>query len=359
MTNPENPFDLIKRLLAQKQINPRDLFKNYLGLIIIVSIIALSILYKMFFTYVGPNEYGIKVKQVGFNAGVQKKVYGTGLHFLIPTMQSMERLPRDIQTLELTETPRMYRRMRNIKTGRPAHIQTSDGFYVDVDCTILYRIKDPYKVITTLGKKGIYESSILPKVEPAIKRTLGKLTTEEFYNSPLRVEKTNDAKKILQVEFEEKGLEVINVLVRYFHYSEEIQKNIEEKKLKDQLVFKNKAEARAAFEESKLKKVIEEGEANVSVALAKGEAYVTMKNAERDNYVRKIHARADLLIKEAEAEKTRLKNIALRMGGSNQMVGIEMAKVLGGLETIILSSDGKNGLNPLDLKKTLNMFEVR
>ena len=58
---------------------------------------------------------------------------------------------------------------------------------------------------------------------------------------------------MLNAELRQKGLKVENILVRYFRYSKEIQKNIEEKKLKDQLVFKNQAEARAAIEEAKLK----------------------------------------------------------------------------------------------------------
>ena len=40
--------------------------------------------------------------------------------------------------------------------------------------------------------------------------------------------------------------------MRYFRYGDEMQKNIEEKKLKDQLVFKNQAEARASTEEATL-----------------------------------------------------------------------------------------------------------
>ena len=73
---------------------------------------------------------------------------------------------------------------------KAAHIQTSDGFFVDVDVSILYHIADPYKVITTIGPGRLYEDNgIIPKVESKLKETLGEMTTEEFYNSPLRAEK--------------------------------------------------------------------------------------------------------------------------------------------------------------------------
>ena len=46
----------------------------------------------------------------------------------------------------------------------------------------------------------------------------------------------------------------------------------------------------------------------VAVELEKGKAYVTRKQAEKDLYFRQKMAEADLLVKLAEAEKTRLKN---------------------------------------------------
>ena len=56
--------------------------------------------------------------------------------------------------------------------------------------------------------------------------------------------------------FTTKGIEVDQVLVRYFKYSPEIQKNIEAKKLQDQMVFTNRSAARAAKETDSNKQII-------------------------------------------------------------------------------------------------------
>ena len=102
----------------------------------------------------------------------------------------------------------------------------------------------PYLTFTTIGPGTLYEDNgIIPKAEPALKETLGKLTTEEFYNSPMRVKKAEEARAQLNNELNQKGLEVDQVLVRYFKYSPEIQKNIEEKKFQDQMVFTNQSAA--------------------------------------------------------------------------------------------------------------------
>jgi hypothetical protein len=231
---------------------------------------------------------------------------------------------------------------------------------VDVDVSILYHIKDPYLVFTTIGPGTLYEDNgIIPKAEPALKETLGKLTTEEFYNSPMRVQKAEEAKQNLNVELKVKGIEVDQVLVRYFIYSPEIQKNIEAKKLQDQMVFTNQSAARAAREEAELKKIVQEGMVIAAVEIENGKAYVTRKIAEKDLYARKIKANADLQVKLAEAERVRLKNEALKGIGSERMVALKMADAYKGLDVIILPSDGPHGVNPLNLDNALQLFDVR
>ena len=305
--------------------------------------------------YVEPNEVAIKQVKIGLNRGIQKQVYTTGLHFMIPGMHMFHVFPKDLQVFELTS---IQTSASSRFIDKSAHIQTSDGFFVDVDVSVIFRIEDPLKVIETIGPGELYFiNGILPKTEPALKETLGTLTTEEFYNPYLRVEKMNEARDVLAAELKEKGISVEQVLVRYFKYSREIQRNIEEKKLKDQLIFKNRAEARAATQGAQLEKIIEEGEAIIKIELEKGNAYRITRKAEQELYARKKEAQGNLLVKKAEAYKTKLKNRALKGLGSENLVGLEMAKVLEGVQVIVLPSDGVHGVNPLNLEKTRVMFD--
>lgn len=325
----------------------------------LVGVVLLLLVYELLFVYVHPDEYGVKVARIGMHRGVQKEVYHAGLALVLPFgLQQMYRLPKGIQVLELTNFPETA--ALAVRKDRAAHIQTSDGFFVDVDVSMLYHIKDPYLVFTTIGPGTLFEDNgIIPKAEPVLKETLGKLTTEEFYNSPMRVKKAEEAKVQLNAELNSKGIEVDQVLVRYFKYSPEIQKNIEEKKLQDQMVFTNQAAARAAKEEAQLKKIIQEGMVIAAVEIEKGKAYVTRKIAEKDLYVRKIKAESNLLVRLAEAQRVRLKNDSLKGMGSERMVGLKMAEAYQGLELIVLPSDGAHGVNPLDLNNTLKLFDVR
>lgn len=325
-------------------------------------VLLLKLLTPLCFSYVGPNEYGIKVVQIPLLSarGVHPEVYHTGYHLVLRPfgIEHMFLFPKDVQVLDLTGARE--EAARDAKVGKPAHIQTSDGFFVDVDVSILYHVKDPYAVFTRLGPGRLFESNgIVPKAEPILKQTLGELTTEEFYNSPRRAAKAATARELLAADLAPYGLAVEQVLVRYFRYTDEIQKNIEDKKLKDQLVFKNQAESRAAYEGAQLKKMVQEGQAAVGVKLQEGRAYVTRKNAERDLYVRSKRAQADLLVQLAEARKTHLRNEALQGAGSDRMVGLKLAEVYRGLELVVLPSDGAGGVNPLDLERTMQLLEVR
>ncbi len=343
-----------------------QLWSNAFFRAVVLPILAVFVLLKLLtplcFTYVAPNEYGIKVVQVPVlsKRGVHEEVYDTGYHFVLRPfgVEQMFLFPKDIQVLDLTGTRE--ESAQEAKVTKPAHIQTSDGFFVDVDVSILYHVKDPYTVFTRLGPGRLFESNgIVPKAEPILKQTLGELTTEEFYNSPLRTAKAETARELLEKELGQYGLEVKQVLVRYFRYTDEIQKNIEEKKLKDQLVFKNQAESRAAVEGALLKKMVQEGQAAVGVKLQEGQAYMTRKDAERDLYVRTKHAEADLLVKLADAKKTQLRNDALQGAGSDRMVGLKLAEIYKGLELVVLPSDGPGGVNPLDLEHTMKLLEVK
>jgi len=346
---------------AKKGKNP-DFINVIRGALVlaVVLIIVFIVLFNMFFVYIEPYEYGVRVVKVPLlhKRGVSSQEFTAGLHFVLPfNLERMYTFPRNVQLLELTEYPTGN---RLATYEQAANIQTSDGFFVTVDVSILYHISDPYKVFTTLGPGNNYISQgLLPKAEPILKESFGELNTEEFYNSYKRWQQSELALAMLNQDLKPKGLQVNNVLVRYFKYSSEIQKNIEEKKLKDQLVFKNQAEAKAAIEEAKLKKVIEEGEAQLKIKMEEGNAYVVTRNAERDAYVRKRHAEADLLIKLADAEKTRLKNEALQGRGASSLVGLQLAELLSNLQMIVLPSDGEGGINPLDIDSVLRMLEVR
>jgi regulator of protease activity HflC (stomatin/prohibitin superfamily) len=173
------------------------------------------------------------------------------------------------------------------------------------------------------------------------------------------VQKSAAAQISLEAELKDKGIEVLQVLIRRYTYDQRYQQAIEQRKIQDQTVYKNEAEAKAASANAAKNKIVAEGAASVQVELARGEAEVKKLEADADLYRRKKAADGDLLVKLAEAQGTELENQALRGVGSENMVGLRMADALRGTRVIILPSDGEGGMNPLDLRTLLKRFDVK
>ncbi len=310
------------------------------------------VLYATFTTYVLPDEFAVRQVYVGPGKGIQEELYGPGLHFVMPGYERLHGFPRDLQLLEFNDND-----ISNSEGSfqSPAiRIQTSEGYQVTVDVAIAYRIVDPYKVMTELGPGELYLTSLVsPRSDKVLRQKLGELNAEDFYSGFRRRHAAEEARELLAAEVEGAGIQIWSVMVRHYTYDKRYQEAIEQRKIQDQTVFKNKAEALAATQEAEKNRVQAEGLARVEVERERGRSEVQKIEADADLYYRQKIAEGGLLVALAEAEGTRLENEALQAAGASNLVGLEMAKVMEGADVIIVPTDGPGGVNPLDLDSLL------
>jgi regulator of protease activity HflC (stomatin/prohibitin superfamily) len=311
-------------------------------------------------TYVRPGEAGVKQIKFGMGKGIENYVYGTGLHW-VGVGETMHRFPTRVQVLELSNSrSEQTQDLEGHRAAPGVNIQTSEGYTVQVDVTVLFRLADPLKVMQTIGPGRLFEdSAVIPRAQQDLRRALGELDAEDFYRGDKRVQKAHDAQAALEAELKDKGIEVLQVLVRRYTYDQRYQQAIEARKIQDQTVYKNEAEAKSAIANAAKNKIVAQGAAAVQVELSRGEAEVKKLQAQADLYRRTKAADGDLLVKLAEAQGTELENQALRGVGSENMVGLRMAEALKGTRVIVLPTDGEGGMNPLDLKTLLRRFDVK
>ncbi len=334
------------------------LFKRRGVIAVLVVAVLLWIASSTVTTYVPPGMVGIRQVYFGSGAGLRAGVYQNGLYFLTPGAERLHLFPKNVQVVnftdEVAEASSGHRTVAGIK------IQTSDGYNVQLDVTVLYRIEDPNRVMTEAGPGRAFEDRlVVPYAERILRRTLGELNSEEFYQGPKRIDKAKQAHVQLTAELKAFGIHVDGVLLRRYAYDEKYQLLIEGRKIKDQTVFLRQAEAKAAIEQRKRDTIVSEGNATVQVELSRGEAEVHKLAAQADLYRRKQEAGGKLLVELAEAKGTELENAALQGAGSERMVGLKMADALSGVKVLVLSSDGPGGLNPLDLQSMLRKFGVQ
>jgi regulator of protease activity HflC (stomatin/prohibitin superfamily) len=308
-------------------------------------------------TYVPPNMVGIKQVVYGSGAGIKKDQYGPGLHWVTAAYERMHLFPRDLQVINFSDSQSEVSKEQ--RSAPAIKVQTSDGYNVVLDVTVIYRIADPYVVFTGAGPGRAFEDKlVIPRADRILRKTLGELNSEEFYKGPKRIEKATSAREQLIVELKEFGIELDEVLIRGYQYDPKYQQLIEGKKISDQTVFLREAESAEAIQQRERDTVVAEGKANVNIELQEGESKVQRLRADADKYRRQQAAAGKLGVELAEAQGTKLENDALQGVGSENYVGLKMAEVLRGVKVLVLPSDGANGMNPLDMPSLLKKLEV-
>ena len=277
-------------------------------------------------TYVPPDEIGVRQVSLGPGKGLQKKPVGSGYRRELASYEKIHTFPRDVQVIEFTnsalEKGAGHRQVPAVK------VPTVDGYPVDVDVTVLYRIADPYKVASKFGFSRSYEEAVVIRfTDPLVKRYLGDLKAEQFYHET-RLAKVRALKAELAKKFAPSGLALTDVLIRQYDYPETFQALTEQKKIQDQSVLANRALAKQAEVQTRLNQRLAEGQNLMKVKTSEFNAQITAINAQKDLYERQKRAEADLLVRTAEASGTEAINRALEGAGSAKLLKLRRGLAL-------------------------------
>lgn len=296
------------------------------GLLLLLALVPLFLVRACVFTYVPPDEIGMRQVSFGPGKGLQKKPVESGYRREISGFETVRTFPRDIQVMEFTNTPSEgaegYRQIAAIR------VPTVDGYPVDVDVTVLYRIEDPYKVASRFGFGNGYEERVVIRVtDPLVKQYLGELLAEQFYGNA-RLARVRALKQALHQRFADTGLKLVDVLIRQYDYPETFQALTEQKKIQDQAVLANREITKQAEVQTRLNQVVAEGQNLVNLETSKFEAMITEITARKELYERQKRAEADLLVKTAEADGTEAINRALEGAGSAKLLRLRRGLAL-------------------------------
>ncbi len=329
-----------------------------LGVFIIILLIILIPFAYFSFKPVKVGEVGVKTRLLPITGGrgISNKTLKTGLYLVIPFAEKLDLFNARIQKLDFVAPQNMKRK----KNSQNIYVQTSDGTFVYVDATLLFKVDEnnAYKLLATLGHNYI-DKKVRPEFVSVLKAKLGELKAEDFFNPEVREAKVKEALEELNKRLEENGIQAVNILVRDYFYSEDYENAIREKKIADQIKLLNKVKTIAAQKYAELKKTEAYGDALANIELEKGNADAKKIEADADNYLKLKQAEAKKVIETAKAKGDALIQKAFAGQGGKNIVGLKMAEVLKGLDRIIIQSGGKNGVNPLDVNSLLKLSGVK
>jgi regulator of protease activity HflC (stomatin/prohibitin superfamily) len=297
-----------------------------LGLRLLLVLVPLFFLRACVFTYVPPGEIGVRQVSFGPGKGLQKKPVLPGYRRAVNGYERIHTFPRDIQVVEFTNHPS--ERSEGSRLIGAIKVPTVDGYPVDVDVTVLYRLKDPYKVASKFGFGKTYEEAVVTRfTDPLVKRYLGELRAEQFYHDE-RLARVSALRGELARRFASNGLELADVLIRQYDYPETFQSLTEQKKIQDQSVLANREFTKQAEVQTRLNQTTAEGQNLINVRASEFNAQITAIRAEKDLYERQKRAEADLLVRKAEAEGTAMINNALEGAGSAKLLRLRRGLAL-------------------------------
>jgi regulator of protease activity HflC (stomatin/prohibitin superfamily) len=311
----------------------------------------------------GETEVGVRTKKIAFlgEKGVEDKVYEPGATYIfLPLINDWHTFDTKLQNLEM-----VYEHNRGDRRTRDDLLfKTIDGNDISLDVIIAYRI-DPEKAPYILQNVAEDNRTLREKIVRTIARSkprdiFGELTTESFYVADERELQSQRAKDVLQEMLGPMGVVVEKVLTKDYRFNQEYQKAIEDKKVADQQVQKNRSAQHAALEEYKRKLEEAKGEVNKLIADADG-AYRKAK-IEADVYYEKQKLLAEAIKAEgiAEAKGIQEMNQALAGSGGEAFVKLQIAEAIQGKRIMLLPvSEGGMNLKTTDINKLIETMGIR
>ncbi len=305
-------------------------------------------------------EVGVRTKKA-FGKGVVAKEYPPGTtNFFIPIFNDWHTFDTRLQNLEMTHSiDRGHGGERDDLT-----FKTIDGNDISMDVIVSYHIvpaKAPYILQHVATNDEELRENIVRTIARSKPRDIfGELDTEDFYVADQRSKKAEEAKTRLNEILEPYGVIVERVSTVDYRFNPEYQKAIEDKKVADQQVEKNKSQANAATEEY-LKKV-EEAKGEVAKMTAEADGEFKRAKIEADAYFTQQERLAEATMAEgkAEAEGIAKMNEALSGTGGEAIVKLEIAEALMNKRIIMLPIGG-GGLDvrSTDINSLLQLLGVQ
>jgi regulator of protease activity HflC (stomatin/prohibitin superfamily) len=311
----------------------------------------------------GLTEVGVRTRKIGFFSpkGVENEVYPPGgTYFFLPFINDWNVFDTKLQNLEMT-----FSALRGDRRTRDDLVfKTIDGNDIGLDVIIAFRIdadQAPHILQYVARDDETLRGSIVRTVARSKPRDIfGELKTEAFYVAEDRETQSGKARDVLQEILGPMGIIVEKVLTNDYRFNAEYQKAIEDKKVADQQVEKNKSAQHAATEEYKRKLEEARGEVNKMVADADGE-YLKAK-IEADVYLEQQLLLAKAILAEgiAEANGIQEMNDALAGSGGEAIVKLRIAEALQGKRIILLPvSEGGMNLKTTDINRLIETLGVK
>lgn len=331
------------------------MLRSVLTFVVLMAVVVVGVAFA--FGYIVPPGYmGVRQITMGPGQGFASTALNPGYHWGVPFYSRVHLIPSTIQVLNI-------RRANADGTGA-LEVPTKDGPTVDVDISVLTRFYHapggerhggPADLIQNVGL-GVagWDNQIRRVAGDEFRRSLGELSTAEFYDPFARQRQLDQAFKNIGQRLAPAGIGLEAVLLRRFTYrSERIDKAIFDKNIQDQEARLNTAASLLAGARATLEQASAEWDAKIKTLRVEGENQSNVLRSLARLYEDQRIAEGDLAVAKARAEVDRLRAGALsQVQGSEIYVARALAPLLGSIKGGVVAN-----INPYDIDAWVKKLE--
>ena len=261
---------------GQKMKNGRTLIIIVLTSALVLTTISAGLV------FMEPHERGVVISAIA-EKGYREKALQTGLRWIAPFVERVERYPVSRQTYTMS----IATFEGDIQGDDSITARTADGQEIFVDASVIYQV-NPNKVVDVhILWQDRYSSDLVRAHSRGIIRDAVSQFNVEQVISNKRFELVAYINEELGIKFEENGLTLVDFVLRNITFSPEYAASVEQKQIAEQeakqaafVVGQKKEEAKQVVETAK-------GDSQAAVIEAKGraEARLIEAQAEADSLI--------------------------------------------------------------------------
>jgi regulator of protease activity HflC (stomatin/prohibitin superfamily) len=289
--------------------NASRIFLIIVVLALLIGIISSTII------FVPPDQIGVVVSVLAPD-GYRKDPLFSGLHFVVPVLETVEKYSIARQTYTMSAATSEGQR----EGDDSIRVRTKDGQEVFMDSSVIYAINPPNVVnLHITWQKRYSEELVRPLVRGIIRDAASQYGVEEIVSSK-RAELETYINTELSTKLSANDLVLVDFVLRDIHFSEEYAAAVEQKQIAEQQALQAELVVEQRKQEAEQARQVAQGQADAAVIEAKGAAEARL-----------VEANA-----EAEANRTLAESVTPEL-----VSYLYVIKLSPGVQTVFLPSDNQ------------------
>ena len=227
--------------------------------------------------FIEPDELGVVVTVLG-EGGIRPDPLDSGLHWIVPFAERVERYPRVNQNYTMSSVAD-----EGLVNGDDSiQVRTKDGQQVLIDASVIYAV-DPLKVVTLYStwRFNYEEQLVRTQARGVIREVASQYGVEEIVSTK-RGEMEQMIDDELAAIFAENNLVLRDFVLRNIRFSDEYALAVEQKQIAEQQAHQAKFVVESKKQEAEQARQIAQGQADAAVIAAQGAAEARLIQAEAE-----------------------------------------------------------------------------